>query len=88
MALIKKCDVQSYFAQRKRKQVPLFRPTSQPDATGFSNEEVGAARLESQRPTRNTHSVPCASVVTKLASEAGAGSTEAMGKTTSRNAQP
>jgi hypothetical protein len=36
MSLIKKIDVKNHFSSRKRNGIHLYRPVSQPDATGFS----------------------------------------------------
>jgi|HubBroStandDraft_1064217.scaffolds.fasta_scaffold64264_1 hypothetical protein len=45
MTLIKKRDVESYFASRNRSGVHLKTPRSQPDATGFSGGGAGRAEL-------------------------------------------
>ena len=55
MALIKKRDVESYFAERKRKGVQLFRSTSQPDATGFSGKDPALAGVESETSRSKCH---------------------------------
>jgi hypothetical protein len=44
MTLIKKCDVQNYFAARRLARKHTFTPASQPDATGFSGPEPDANR--------------------------------------------
>jgi len=50
MTLIKKRDVKEYFASRKRGGIHLIRPTSQPDATGFSGEDTSNADAKSEQP--------------------------------------
>jgi hypothetical protein len=76
MALIKKRDVPSYFAQRKRKGMLLGRSTSQPDATGFSGGAAGTASIKPIPPAKN------------LAPQAVPGPTDFSGQHVSRNAEP
>ncbi|WP_158748611.1 hypothetical protein [Acidobacterium sp. S8] len=45
MSLIKKSDVQNYRAERRKKSVFPFAPTSQPDATGYSGDQLHAAKV-------------------------------------------
>jgi hypothetical protein len=47
MALIKKRDVPSYFAERKRKGLFFLRSTSQSDATGFSRGKTATSNIKS-----------------------------------------
>jgi hypothetical protein len=58
MALIKKRDVESYFAERKRRGVQLFRSTSQPDATGFSGKDTAIVGVESKPPAQEPIPLP------------------------------
>jgi hypothetical protein len=39
MSLIKKSDVKNYLSSQKRNGIHLYRPVSQPDATGFSGDQ-------------------------------------------------
>lgn len=43
MSLIKKSDVTNHLSARLRQGNHLYRPASQPDATGFSGVEPGRA---------------------------------------------
>ena len=65
MALIKKRDVPSYFAQRKRRGMLLNGLTSRPDATGFSGGEPGRASIKSKPAVQDTLVSP-ALVVTRI----------------------
>jgi len=40
MTLIKKADVKNHLSARRRTGIHLHRPESQPDATGFAEEET------------------------------------------------
>jgi len=70
MALIKKRDVPSYFAERKRKAKLPFGSTSQPDATGFSGKEHGSKILKSEYPVRDPLAPTSSSQAEILVSEA------------------
>jgi len=76
MVLIKKRDVESYFSSRKPKGVSTFRPVSQPDATGFSDEEAGSEAVNSEDSAEDTLTQPPSSgikmPVTGVALSAGA----------------
>jgi hypothetical protein len=87
MALIKKRDVESYFAERKRKGTLLFRSASQPDATGFSGKETGATSVESERPVRDELTTPPDGGVKVPAAEVAPGPTDLVGQVASRSAQ-
>ena len=41
MSLTKKSDVKNHLSARHRREIHLYRPVSQPDATGFSLAEQG-----------------------------------------------
>ena len=43
MSIVKKSDVKNHLSARHRTQIHLCQPESQPDATGFSAAESGAA---------------------------------------------
>jgi hypothetical protein len=58
VALIKKRDVPSYFAQRKRRGMLLNGSTSRPDATGFSGGEPGRASIKSKPTVGNALGSP------------------------------
>lgn len=45
MSLIKKSDVKNHLSARFRKQVHLDQLASQPDSTGFSQDEPGAGKV-------------------------------------------
>ena len=51
MSLIKKSDVKNHLSPLHQKGIHLYRPTSQPDATGFSGEESGHANATPERAT-------------------------------------
>jgi hypothetical protein len=53
MSHIKKIDVKNYLSSRNRKGIHLYRPTSQPDATGFSSDETASAKVKSKRSQEN-----------------------------------
>lgn len=58
MSLIKKIDVKNYLSSRNRKGINLYRPTSQPDATGFSGGEKASAKEKSKRSIGNANAQP------------------------------
>jgi len=47
MSLIKKNDVKNYLSSQKRKGIHLYRPVSQPDATGFSGDQPAPSEIKS-----------------------------------------
>lgn len=46
MSLIKQSDVKNHLSARFRKAIHLDRPVSEPDATGFSQDEAGASKAD------------------------------------------
>jgi len=55
MSLIKKSDVKNYLSSQKRNGIHLYRPVSQPDATGFSGDQSG--RVDSDTTTAKEEKV-------------------------------
>jgi hypothetical protein len=87
VVLIKKRDVESYFAERKRKGMHLFRPTSRPDATGFSGKETTPANVKSKLPVRDSITPPLDDEVKIPVTEAVPTPTDSLGQAPHRNAQ-
>jgi len=66
MSLIKKNDVKNYLSSQKRKGIHLYRPVSQPDATGFSGDQsvpsdsikTDAAKVTVSRPSSSGLETP------------------------------
>jgi hypothetical protein len=54
MSLIKKSDVKNYMSSPKRKGIHLYRPVSQPDATGFSGEQSARADSDASNVVAET----------------------------------
>lgn len=50
MNLIKKADVKNHLSARRKKIVFPFGPASQPDATGYSRDELRDANVNASRP--------------------------------------
>ena len=61
MVLIKKRDVESYFASRRPKGTRMFRPVSQPNATGFSEKSTGRAAVNAENSAGDTLAQPTSS---------------------------
>jgi hypothetical protein len=61
MSLIKKSDVKNYLSSQKRKGIHLYRPVSQPDATGFSGDQSGRADSDTSNVIAETVNRPSAS---------------------------
>jgi hypothetical protein len=67
MTLIKKRDVESYFASRNRSGVHLKTPRSHPDATGFSEGGAGRAELVLRQPSAQSLRQPSSKGLPKAA---------------------
>ena len=50
MSLIKKADVENHLSARRRKILFPFGLVSQPDATGYSGDELRDAKRNASRP--------------------------------------
>jgi hypothetical protein len=53
MSNIEKSDVKNHLSPRFRTQIHLCPPQSQPDATGFSNEEMTGAEPKASNSTKD-----------------------------------
>lgn len=62
MSVIKKSDVKNHLATHDRKGIRLFRPASQPDATGFSGEETQVVRETAEKPLSNGQNTPSTAI--------------------------
>jgi hypothetical protein len=49
MSLIKKADVNNYLAARRKKLIFPFAPVTQPDATGYSGDELRRTKANALR---------------------------------------
>lgn len=62
MSLIKKADVKRHRSTRTTGKLLLFRPHSQSDATGYSNDEIRDAEVvvqsSSARPGERSSTLP------------------------------
>jgi hypothetical protein len=61
MSLIKKSDVKNYLSSQKRNGIHLYRPVSQPDATGFSGDQSRHADSTASIVVEETVNRPSAS---------------------------
>ncbi|MGA8042424.1 MAG: hypothetical protein WCA37_06430 [Terracidiphilus sp.] len=61
MSLIKKSDVKNHLSARRHNGNHLYRPVSQPDATGFSGVEGGPADPNTDLPIVNPLKEPSSS---------------------------
>jgi hypothetical protein len=61
MSLIKKSDVKNYLSSQKRNGIHLYRPVSQPDATGFSGDQSIHADSNTSKVVEETVNRPSAS---------------------------
>jgi hypothetical protein len=52
MSLIKKSDVKNYLSSQKRNGIHLYRPVSQPDATGFSGDQSNTSNVVEETVNR------------------------------------
>ena len=71
MSLIKKADVKDYFAKGSGRKVLNFRPSTQPDATGYSGSN-SSARPEKSVQGPSQGSAREVTVMSKEASGANA----------------
>jgi hypothetical protein len=65
MSLIKKSDVKNYLSSQKRKGIHLYRPVSQPDATGFSGDQSGSADSDASKVAAEAVNRPSANALEK-----------------------
>ena len=61
MSLIKKSDVKNYLSSQKRNGIHLYRPVSQPDATGFSGDQSRHADSNESNVVKETVNRPSTS---------------------------
>jgi hypothetical protein len=58
MSLIKRADVKNHLSTRHRTEIHLHRPESQPDATGFAEEETVGADPRVHNPVQGPLNLP------------------------------
>jgi hypothetical protein len=58
MSFIKKSDVKNHLSSRNRNGIHLYKPASQPDATGFSGEQSGRADSSLGNVVETTPNLP------------------------------
>ena len=58
MSLIKKTDVKNHLSSRKHNGIHLYKPASQPDATGFSGEQSEHADSSSGNVVETAPNLP------------------------------
>ena len=58
MSLVKRADVKNHLSARHRTDIHLTQPASQPDATGFAEEESAGADPTMKDSVENPLNIP------------------------------
>ncbi len=88
MSPIKKSDVKNHRSTHDRNGIHLYRPASQPDATGFSGEQAEPADSDASRTVEGAEHRPSASGQENRPAKAGSHSSGVVTITDSKSARP
>ena len=87
MSLIKKADVKNHLSARHRTEIHLYRPGSQPDATGFAGEGSESANSQMKDLAEKPLDQPAPTQLDSPSNATGSDSSHVAAPVTSKSAR-